>query len=262
MTSFVELTGVGKTYQEPHGRAVIVENFDLNIAKGESVSLLGGSGCGKSTILTMVAGLTAITDGGILVDGHGVQGPGPDRRVIFSSPGLLPWMTVFDNVMLSVRQASPEESVEQWRASADDYLVQLGLTATRDRKAMTLSTAAQQRVGIARSLALNPKILLLDDPFDQLDSKARRELQDVLLDLQGRHRLTTLMITRDVEEALILSDRVVLMTHAPKATVGRIIDVPFARPRSRTALMKDARYLELRQQIKAFLDEEERNCAA
>ncbi|QDV67277.1 Bicarbonate transport ATP-binding protein CmpD [Rosistilla carotiformis] len=262
MGSFVELSGVGKTYQEPHGRTVIVENFDLNIAKGECVSLLGHEGCGKSTILTMVAGLTAITDGGILVDGHGVEGPGADRRVLFSSPGLLPWMTVFDNVMLSVHQSHRDASGAQCEAIVDDYVRQLGLSEVRSQKAMSLTLAAQQRVGLARALALNPKMLLLDEPFELLDPSSRMDLQTVLLDLHARHSLTTLMITRDIEEALLLSDRVVLMTDGPKATVGKIFDVPFERPRVRADVLSHPRYGDLQQQITAFLDEESRTHAA
>ncbi|WP_218934620.1 ABC transporter ATP-binding protein [Rosistilla ulvae] len=262
MSGFVEFSGVGKTYRESHGQTVIVENFDLHIAKGECVSLLGHSGCGKSTILTMAAGLTAITDGGILVDGHGVDGPGPDRRVVFSLPGLLPWMTVFDNVMLSVRQTHPNATSEEREAIVDGFLHPLGLSDVRDHKATELARGIQQRVGIARAVALNPKMLLLDEPFALLDAEDRMTLQDLLLDLHWRHHLTTLMITRDIDEALLISDRVVLMTKGPKATVGKIVDVQFDRPRVRAKIATHPQYAELRRQISAFLEEQERIDAA
>lgn len=262
MTGFVELSKVGKTYEVPHHRTVIVENFDLDIAKGEFVSLLGHRGCGKSTILTMVAGLTAVTDGGIFLDGLGVDGPGPDRGIVFPSPGLIPWMSVLDNVLLSIIQSQAESPDPNYQELAGDLLQQFHLADVRDCKAAELSLATQQRIGIARAVASNPKMLLLDEPFAMLDGCDRVALQDLLLEVHSRYQLTTMMITHDIDEALLLSDRIVLMTNAPKSTIGQILDVSLERPRERKKLANQTQYRQLQQEVSMFLDAEDRTHAA
>ncbi len=217
MAGYVELFQLGKTYPTPAGPAVIVEDFNLNIAQGEFVSLIGHSGCGKTTVLTMMAGLTSITTGAVVVANREIDGPGPDRGVVFQSPSLLPWMTAFENVMLGVRQVFPHASSHQRKAIVEHHLALVGLGESMHDRSRDLSQGMQQRVGIARAFALSPKMLLLDEPFGMLDSLTRMELQEVLLELLARDQKTTLMVTHDVDEALFMSDRVVMMTTGPRA---------------------------------------------
>lgn len=257
MAGYVELFKVGKTYPTPSGPAVIVQDFTLNIAEGEFVSLIGHSGCGKSTLLGMVAGLIDITAGGIAVARREIDGPGPDRGVVFQSPCLLPWLTALENVLLGVDSVLPYLSKADRIDVAAYYLELVGLGDSMDRRAKQLSQGMQQRVGIARAFAISPKMLLLDEPFGMLDSLTRMELQEVLLELLARDKMTTLMVTHDVDEALFLSDRVVMMTNGPNAKVGGILHVPFDRPREREAVAKHASYYELREQMMVFLDEQE-----
>lgn len=257
MSSFLEISQLGKTYPTPDGRgvAVIVEHFDLHVRKGEFIALIGHSGCGKSTVLSMVAGLTEATHGGIVLAGREVAGAGPDRGVVFQSPCLLPWLTAFENVLLGVDQVYYTAAPEERRQIADYYLTVVGLGDARDRKPAELSQGMRQRGGIARAFALSPKMLLLDEPFGMLDSLTRCELQDVLLDLWQKDQKTALMVTHDVDEALYLADRVVMMTNGPAATVGEILEVKFPRPRSRKQLLEDPEYYRLREQLIGFLEE-------
>jgi nitrate ABC transporter ATP-binding subunit len=234
---------------------VIVQDFRLTVGKGEFVSLIGHSGCGKSTVLSIVAGLTGATSGGVILGGREIVGPGPDRGVVFQSPCLLPWLTAFDNVMLGVNEVYPHASKEQRRHVAQYYLEVVGLGDAFHRKPGELSQGMRQRVGLARAFALSPKMLLLDEPFGMLDSLTRFELQDVLLALWQRDQKTALMVTHDVDEALYLSDRVVMMTNGPAASVGEILEVKFARPRSRQQLLEDPEYYRLREQLIGFLEE-------
>lgn len=257
MAGYVELFKVGKTYPTPRGPAVIVQDFTLNIAEGEFVSLIGHSGCGKSTLLGMVAGLIDITAGGIAVARREIDGPGPDRGVVFQSPCLLPWLTALENVLLGVDSVLPYLSKADRIEVASYYLELVGLGDSMDRRARQLSQGMQQRVGIARAFAISPKMLLLDEPFGMLDSLTRMELQEVLLELLAREKMTTLMVTHDVDEALFLSDRVVMMTNGPNAKVGDILHVPFDRPREREAVVQHANYYELRERMLVFLDEQE-----
>lgn len=257
MAGYVELFKVGKTYPTPRGPAVIVQDFTLNIAEGEFVSLIGHSGCGKSTLLGMVAGLIEITAGGIAVARREIDGPGPDRGVVFQSPCLLPWLTALENVLLGVDSVLPYLSKADRVEVAAYYLELVGLGDSMDRRAKQLSQGMQQRVGIARAFAISPKMLLLDEPFGMLDSLTRMELQDVLLELLARDKMTTLMVTHDVDEALYLSDRIVMMTNGPNAKVGDILHVPFDRPREREAVVAHASYYELRERMLVFLDEQE-----
>ena len=254
MAGYVEIYRLGKTYPSRQGPAVIVEEFNLNIAEGEFVSLIGHSGCGKSTVLTMIAGLNPISSGGVVVANHEIDGPGPDRGVVFQSPSLFPWMTAAENVMLGVRQVFPHAQPRERQAIVEYHLSLVGLADSLHVRAWDLSQGMQQRVGIARAFALSPKMLLLDEPFGMLDSLTRMELQEVLLELLARERKTTLMVTHDVDEALFMSDRVVMMTTGPRARIGDILDVPLVRPRARTAVLEHPHYYDLRERLLGFLE--------
>ncbi|HEX2861471.1 MAG TPA: ABC transporter ATP-binding protein [Lacunisphaera sp.] len=255
MSSFLEISQLGKTYATPKGPAVIVENFDLRIRKGEFITLIGHSGCGKSTVLAMIAGLTDVSHGGIVLAGKEVTGAGPDRGVVFQAPCLLPWLTAFENVMLGVEQVYYTADPEERRQIVEYYLTVVGLGDAMHRKPAELSQGMRQRCGIARAFALSPKMLLLDEPFGMLDSLTRAELQQVLIDLWQKDRKTALMVTHDVDEALFLSDRVVMMTSGPAATVGEILEINFPRPRSRKQLLEDPEYYRLRAELIGFLEE-------
>ncbi|MEM1226028.1 MAG: nitrate ABC transporter ATP-binding protein [Planctomycetota bacterium] len=257
MAGYVEMFNLGKTYDTPNGPAVIVEEFNLNMKKGEYVCLLGHSGCGKSTVLTMVAGLNPITTGGVVVANSEITGPGPDRGVVFQSPCLMPWMTAMDNVMLGVEQVYSHASKSERRDMAAYYLTLVGLGNSLDVRAADLSQGMQQRVGIARAFALRPNMLLLDEPFGMLDSLTRMELQEVLLEILIEDKVTTLMITHDVDEALFMSDRVVMMTNGPRARVGKVFDIPFDRPRNRTEVLEHDQYYTLRGDMIGFLEEQD-----
>ena len=254
MSSFVQFSQLGKTYRTPKGPAVIVDNFNLEITKGEFVCLIGHSGCGKSTVLSMMAGLNEITDGGIILAGKELAGPGPDRGVVFQSPSLLPWYTAFENVMLGINQVFFTASKLERRQIAEYYLTVVGLGDSMDKYPAELSQGMRQRVGIARAFSLKPRMLLLDEPFGMLDALTRYELQQVLIELWRTERITALMVTHDVDEALFLSDRVVCMTDGPAATIGEILPVTFPRPRERAEVMAHPDYPKLREQLISFLE--------
>ncbi|MEM8736129.1 MAG: nitrate ABC transporter ATP-binding protein [Planctomycetota bacterium] len=258
MSGYVEIFKLGKTYDTPSGPAVIVEDFTLNMKQGEYVCLLGHSGCGKSTVLTMVAGLNEITTGGVVVANREIDGPGPDRGVVFQSPCLMPWMTALDNVLLGVNQVYRHGTKRQRADIAGYYLNLVGLGNSLHKRASELSQGMQQRVGIARAFALKPKMLLLDEPFGMLDSLTRMELQEVLLDILQRDRVTTMMITHDVDEALFMSDRVVMMTNGPRARVGAIFEMPFERERVRTEVLEHPEYYDYREKMLSFLEEQDK----
>jgi len=251
---YLEMWQLTKTYPAPVGEAVIVRDFDLSLEKGEFVSLIGHSGCGKSTVLSMVAGLTEVTAGGISVAGREIEGPGPDRGVVFQAPCLLPWMTAVENVILGVAQVYPRLTHKSHREIAAYYLELVGLGDALDKRPGELSGGMRQRVGIARAFAISPKVLLLDEPFGMLDSLTRMELQEVLLELWSRDKKTALMVTHDVDEALFLSDRVAMMTNGPSAKLGGILEVPFARPRDRQGVLEHPMYYDLREQLIGFLE--------
>ena len=253
--SYFECINLGKTYKTPSGDAVIVEGFDLNMKKGEFVCVLGHSGCGKSTVLSMVAGLNEISEGSVLLDHREIAGAGPDRGVVFQSPCLLPWMTTWDNVMLGVEQVYYHATSEERKQIVEYYLASVGLTDAAQKRPAELSGGMRQRVGLARAFALSPKMLLLDEPFGMLDKLTKFELQQVLIDLWNRERLTAMMITHDVDEAIYLADRVVMMTNGPAARVGEIVEIDFERPRDRRDIMSDPKYLEYREQCISFLEE-------
>ena len=254
MCAYCELSQLGKTYPSPKGPAVIVKDFNLKIQKGEFVCLIGHSGCGKSTVLSMVAGLAGISDGGIILAGKELIGPGPDRGVVFQSPSLLPWLTAFENVMLGINQVFFTASRAERRQIAEYYLTVVGLGDAMHKRPAELSQGMRQRVGIARAFALKPRMLLLDEPFGMLDALTRYELQQVLLTLWRTERITALMVTHDVDESLFLADRIVCMTDGPEATIGDIVPVNFPRPRERKAIMEHPDYAPLRSRLIEFLE--------
>lgn len=254
MSDYVELSNLSKAYPTPRGPAVIVKDFNLRVRKGEFVCLIGHSGCGKSTVLSMLAGLSEVSGGGIILAGRELTGPGPDRGVVFQSPSLLPWLTAFENVMLGVDQVFYTACRAERRQIAEYYLTVVGLGESMHKRPTELSQGMRQRVGIARAFALSPKMLLLDEPFGMLDSLTRMELQQVLVDLWTRNHLTALMVTHDVDEALFLADRIVMMTNGPEAFVGDVMTIPFERPRHRQAVLEDPRYYPLREQLIEFLE--------
>ena len=259
---YLEITHLTKTYPTPAGEAVIVRDFDFALRKGEFVSLIGHSGCGKSTVLSIAAGLVPPTEGGVLIDGREIPGPGPDRGVVFQSPCLLPWMTAFDNVMLGVSAVKPQAPRKARAEIVARFLERVGLGAAMHKKPAELSAGMRQRVGLARAFALDPKVLLLDEPFGMLDSLTRFELQDVLVEAWSSSRKTALMVTHDVDEALFLSDRIALMTNGPAARLGGVVDVPFARPRTRAAVLEHPDYYPLRERLIGFLESQSHARAA
>jgi nitrate ABC transporter ATP-binding subunit len=258
----LEFSGVSKVFPGENGPAVIVQNFNLKIADGEFLCLIGHSGCGKSTVLSMAAGLQPLSAGAIILAGKEITGPGPDRGVVFQSPSLFHWMSALENVLLGVEQVFPGKTRDEREAIAREYLTLVGLEDALHKRPAELSAGMRQRVGLARAFALSPRVLLLDEPFGMLDSLSRLELQEALLELWRKDKKTALMITHDVDEALFLSDRVAMMTQGPAAKVGDILQVPFERPRDRRAMLEDPRYYELRARIIDFLEAEDERRAA
>lgn len=255
---YVEIFNLIKAYPNPYGEPVrVVDGFDLVMKRGEVVSVIGHSGCGKSTVLTMVAGLNEISGGSIAVAGREIDGPGPDRAVVFQSPCLLPWMTAMGNVMLGIDRVYPHGTKAERRQIAEHYLAEVGLADSMDKYPREMSGGMQQRVGIARAIALKPRMLLLDEPFGRLDSLTRMGLQDVILKILDREKITTMIITHDVDEAIYMSDRVCMMTNGPGAHVGQLLDLPFARPRNRAAVLEHPLYYDLRGSLVSFLEQQD-----
>jgi nitrate ABC transporter ATP-binding subunit len=259
---YCEIWRLAKTFPSPAGPYEVVKDFDLTLAEGEFVSLIGHSGCGKSTVLSILAGLAEKTYGSIILADREVRGAGPDRGVVFQAPCLLPWMSAMDNVMLGVDQVYPSAPRGDRRRIAEHYLGLVGLADAMHRMPAELSQGMRQRVGIARAFALSPKMLLLDEPFGMLDSLTRLELQEVLLQVWAERRITALMVTHDVDEALFLSDRVAMMTTGPHAHVGDILHVPFDRPRDRQAVLNHPDYYALRERLIGFLESQEHRAPA
>lgn len=250
---FVEFYDVTKTYPTPKGPLTVVDRFSLDIRKGEFISLIGHSGCGKSTVLSMIAGLNEISGGGIVLDGREVTDAGPDRGVVFQAPSLLPWLSARENVALGVDQVFAHITAKERRDIVDYYLERVGLGDALDKKARDLSNGMKQRVGLARAFALSPKLLLLDEPFGMLDALTRWDLQEVLMDVWKRNRVTAICVTHDVDEAILLADRVVMMTNGPHARIGHIMNVDLPRPRTRKALIEHPKYYEYREELLTFL---------
>ncbi|WP_299204687.1 ABC transporter ATP-binding protein [uncultured Tateyamaria sp.] len=254
---FLDFSQLHKVYPTPKGPLTVVEDFDLKINKGEFISLIGHSGCGKSTVLTMAAGLNEISKGAIKLDGRHVEGADPERAVVFQSPNLFPWLTAKENVAIGVDKVYPRASREERQDVIEYYLERVGLADAMDKQAASLSNGMKQRVGIARAFALSPKLLLLDEPFGMLDSLTRWELQEVLMEVWSRTKVTAICVTHDVDEAILLADRVVMMTNGPQATIGKIVDVDLPRPRTRKALLEHPDYYNYRQDVLDFLEEYE-----
>lgn len=261
MPGFLEAIALSKIYDTPTGPLPVVEDFNLEVKRGEFIALIGHSGCGKSTVLQMVAGLNSISDGNVILDAKEIDGPGPDRGVVFQAPCLLPWMSARDNVMLGVRQVYPHVDRATRDQIVEYHLALVGLADAMDKYPAELSGGMRQRVGLARAFSLSPKMLLLDEPFGMLDSLTRVELQEILLDIWSEDRMTALMVTHDVDEALFLADRVVMMTSGPRARVGQILEVPFGRPRDRVEVLEHPDYYALRGQLISFLEEEDHRTA-
>ena len=256
---YVEVFRLTKAYPNPYGEdIVVVEDFDLIIKKGEVIGVIGHSGCGKSTVLTMIAGLNEISSGGVTVAGREISGPGPDRAVVFQSPCLLPWMTALENVKIGVDRRYPDAKRSERTQLCEYYLSLVGLADSMHRYPRELSGGMQQRVGIARAIALKPRLLLLDEPFGRLDSLTRMDLQDVILQILDREKITTMIITHDVDEAIFMSDRVCMMTNGPRACVGQVLELPFERPRSRVEVLDHPKYYDFRGRLVEFLEGQER----
>jgi nitrate/nitrite transport system ATP-binding protein len=252
-TNYLEISQISKTFDGANGSYLALQGIDLKIRKGEFVTLIGHSGCGKSTLLSMVAGLTPPTEGVIVLEGKEIDGPGPDRGVVFQNHALLPWLTCTENIALAVEAVFPHMSRKEQKDRVGHFLDMVGLTEAAQKRPAELSGGMRQRVGIARALAIRPKVLLLDEPFGALDALTRGHLQDELLRIWEKFGTTVLMVTHDVDEALLLSDRVVMMTRGPAATIGRIVPIPFRRPRSRIELVRQSGYQHWKGEILAFL---------
>ena len=254
---YLEFSQLAKTYPTPDGNRTVkvVDGFDLRVKKGEFISIIGHSGCGKSTVLSMAAGLNAISEGAIFLDNREVDHAGPDRGVVFQAPSLFPWLTAFENVMLGVDKVYPHALQSEREDIVEYYLTRVGLADAMQKKASAMSNGMRQRVGIARAFALSPKLLLLDEPFGMLDSLTRWELQEVLMEVWERTHVTALIVTHDVDEAILLADRVVMMTNGPHAKIGKIEPINLPRPRSRKALLGHSDYYKYRESILRFLSD-------
>ena len=253
-TKYIEIQNVEQTFKTRKGPFCALHNINLNVAKGEFVTLIGHSGCGKSTLLNLLAGLTTPTQGTLLCANREISGPGPERAVVFQNHSLLPWLTCFENVYLAVERVfSKTENKAQLKARTDAVLAMVGLTAAAQKRPGEISGGMKQRVGIARALSMEPKVLLLDEPFGALDALTRAKLQDELLEIVARTHSTVVMVTHDVDEAVLLSDKIVMMTNGPSATIGEVLPIDLQRPRSRVELAESTRYLHYRKAVIDFL---------
>jgi nitrate ABC transporter ATP-binding subunit len=251
----LELTGLAKIFPGPSGPVTAVTDVNAKVRAGEFVAILGHSGCGKSTVLSIIAGLERATYGGVVIDGTQVIGPGPERAIVFQAPCLLPWLTARENVKLAAARRPAGEKGSSDARSVEDYLALVGVEDAADQLPAAMSLGTQQCVSLARALSVEPRFLLLDEPFSMLDSMTRFELQDILLQVWEESGKTVVMVTHDVDEALYLADRLILMTDGPAATIGDIMTVPFDRPRKRATVLADPRYHTCRRQVIDFLDD-------
>lgn len=259
MKALLELSNVGMKFDTPKGQFEALKEVNLKIDSGEFVSLIGHSGCGKSTVLNIVAGLLQATDGGVILDNHEVTEPGPERAVVFQNHSLLPWLTSFENVELAVKQVFKKTKTKaEIRDWVEHNLELVHMGHALHKKPDEISGGMKQRVGIARALAMQPQVLLMDEPFGALDALTRAHLQDSLMEIHAQLGTTVIMITHDVDEAVLLSDRIVMMTNGPSATIGEILDVNVPRPRDRLALADDPTFVRCRQQVLQFLYEKQR----
>ena len=261
-TKYIEISNVEQVFKTRKGPFCALQNINLNVAKGEFVALIGHSGCGKSTLLNLIAGLTLPTQGVLLCANREIAGPGPERAVVFQNHSLLPWLTCFENVYLGIERVfgaankttgAPSENKTQLKARTDAALALVGLTAAAQKRPGEISGGMKQRVGIARALAMEPKVLLMDEPFGALDALTRAKLQDELLQIVTKTQSTVVMVTHDVDEAVLLSDKIVMMTNGPSATIGEVLSVNLPRPRNRVELADSAQYLQYRKAVIDFL---------
>ncbi|MES2980022.1 MAG: ABC transporter ATP-binding protein [Pseudomonadota bacterium] len=253
-TKYIEIQGVEQTFKTRKGPFCALQNVNLTVAKGEFVALIGHSGCGKSTLLNLIAGLTTPTQGTLLCANREIAGPGPERAVVFQNHSLLPWLTCFENVYLAVERVfGATEKKPQLKERTDAALAMVGLTPAAQKRPGEISGGMKQRVGIARALSMQPKVLLLDEPFGALDALTRAKLQDELLQIVATTHSTVVMVTHDVDEAVLLSDRIVMMTNGPAATIGEVLQVDLSRPRNRVELAESAQYLRYRKSVIDFL---------
>lgn len=256
MSKFLDLEGVEKVFPLPKGQKyVAVTDVNLNIKENEIIAIIGHSGCGKSTLLNMIAGLDMATDGGIILENKEITGPGPERAVVFQNHSLLPWLTVYQNIEMAVKKVMPELSSKELRERVEKFVSMVNLDAAKDKYPGEISGGMKQRVGIARALSIKPKVLLMDEPFGALDSLTRANLQEHLMRIQQSVKNTVIIITHDVDEAVLLSDRVIMMTNGPEATIGEILEVNLEHPRDRVALQHDPEYIRCREAILSFLYE-------
>ncbi|NJK33993.1 MAG: ABC transporter substrate-binding protein [Oscillatoriales cyanobacterium SM2_2_1] len=254
LPAFLEIDHVDRMFPTPQGTYVALKDVHLRIAKGEFISVIGHSGCGKSTLLNIVAGLDRASAGGIVLQGREVRDPGPDRMVVFQNHSLLPWLTVRQNIALGVNRVLKHLSKQERRQVVADHIAMVGLTAAADKYPREISGGMKQRVGIARALAIRPELLLLDEPFGALDALTRGRLQEQLMEICNRYEISAMMVTHDVDEALLLADRVIMMTNGPSAHIGQILAVPLPRPRSRMEVIHDPNYYRLRGELVEFLN--------
>ena len=250
---FLVIENVSKIYPTPTGPYTVLDGVELSVSEGEFICLIGHSGCGKSTLLNMVAGFNTPSDGEVRLQSKAITEPGPDRMMVFQNYCLLPWMTAFENVYLAVDSVYPEKPEPQKRAIVKEHLAMVGLTESADKKPTQLSGGMKQRVAIARALSIRPQVLILDEPFGALDAITKEELQEELLKIWQDFQVTVLMITHDIDEALFLADRLVMMTNGPSAKIGEVLNIPFSRPRNRAQMLEDPEYYNLRNQALDFL---------
>jgi len=253
-SKYIDIQGVEQTFKTKKGNFPALRDIHLTVAKGEFVALIGHSGCGKSTLLNLIAGLTTPTSGVLLCADKEIAGPGPERAVVFQNHSLLPWLTCFENIYLAVERVfAATESKAQLKARTHDALALVGLTAAAQKRPGEISGGMKQRVGIARALSMEPKVLLMDEPFGALDALTRAKLQDELLEIVAKTHATVVMVTHDVDEAVLLSDKIVMMTNGPAATIGEVLSVELPRPRNRVALADDPQYQHYRKAVIDFL---------
>lgn len=251
---FLQLENIEKRFPIPgKDDYVAVTDVNFDIRKDEIISIIGHSGCGKSTLLNMISGLDMQTEGNIILEGKEVKGPGPERAVVFQNHSLLPWLTVYQNIEMAVKKVMPELSSQELRARVEKFVSMVNLDHAKDKLPGEISGGMKQRVGIARALSIKPKVLLMDEPFGALDSLTRANLQEHLMRIQQSVKNTVIIITHDVDEAVLLSDRVVMMTNGPEATIGEVLEVNLERPRDRVALQTDKEYIRCREAILDFL---------
>ncbi|MFH7025343.1 MAG: nitrate ABC transporter ATP-binding protein [Heteroscytonema crispum UTEX LB 1556] len=251
--NFLVIDGVSKIYPTPDGPYTVLDGVDLKVREGEFICIIGHSGCGKSTLLNMVSGFNTPSEGVVMLQDKPITEPGPDRMMVFQNYCLLPWLSVFENVYLAIDSVFPKKPQAEKRAIAREHLAMVGLTEAADKKPGQISGGMKQRVAIARALSIRPQVLILDEPFGALDAITKEELQEELLQIWRQHQVTVLMITHDIDEALFLADRLVMMTNGPAAKIGEVLKIPFSRPRNRKRIMQDPQYYELRNYALDFL---------